>query len=324
VAHVGEPTLWLSEADVAATVSLADAVVAVRDALVAEHAGQAATMAKTALAWDGGHTLHAVGGVDHAGGLVGTKTWAHTAGGAQPVLAVWDVTSGRLEAMIEAFALGQLRTAAVSAVAIDALARPEATVLAMIGTGKQALAQVAAAVDRRPIGEVRVFSPTVAHRDQFAARLRAHVAAVAVDDVAAATAGADIVITATRARRPIVEAGMLGPHTLVVAVGAITPERAEIDEAVAAAAALVTSDSPTTAGELSHELDGASTVIALSAVVAWVVDAPADGHRVFKAMGLGLADLAVAGEVLRRCRAGGRGTPIADRQRTAPRLFRGG
>jgi ornithine cyclodeaminase/alanine dehydrogenase-like protein (mu-crystallin family) len=59
-------------------------------------------------------------------------------------------------------------------------------------------------------------------------------------------------------------------------------------------------------------------------VVAGAVAVPSGGHRVFKAMGLGLADLAVAGEVLRRCRAAGRGTPIADRQRSEPRWFRGG
>ena len=47
-------------------------------------------MAKTALAWDGGHTLPALGGLDRSTGLVAAKTWAHTAGGAEPVLAVWD------------------------------------------------------------------------------------------------------------------------------------------------------------------------------------------------------------------------------------------
>ena len=79
------------------------------------------------------------------------------------------------------------------------------------------------------------------------------------------------------------------------------------------------SDSPGTAIALSHELDGATEVVPLSAVVAGAVTVPAAGHRVFKAMGLGLADLAVAGEVLRR--AAGRGVPIAERQRAAPRWF---
>lgn len=320
--------MWLAEADVAATVGLADAVEAVRAALVAEHDGQAATMAKTALAWGGGHTLHALGGVDHATGLVATKTWAHTAGGAEPVLAVWDAESGRLLAMIEAFALGQLRTASVSAVAIDAMATTGARTLAIVGTGKQAFPQVAAALDRRPIDEVRVFSPTAEHRDAFAERLRARVTAdvdvVACGDVGTATSGADVVITATRARQPVLHRGDVGPSTLVVAVGAITPERAELDRSIAASANLVASDSPGTACELSHELDDAIAVEPLSAIVAGAITVPADGHRVFKAMGLGLADLAVAGEVLRRCRADGRGTPIAERHRAEPRWFRGG
>ncbi len=325
-AGVAETALWLTEADVTATVGLGDAVDAVRAALVAEHGGRAASMEKTALAWDGGHTLHALGGVDHATGLVATKSWAHTAGGAQPVLAVWDSSTGRLLAMIEAFALGQLRTASVSAVAIDALATPDAAVLAIIGTGKQALAQVAAAADRRTVAEVRVFSPTADHRASFAERLRPQVGArvVVCDGVDAATDGADIVVTATRARHPVLDAGMLGGRTLVVAVGAITPERAELDGSVAASATLVVSDSPATARRLSHELDGAAMVDDLSAVVAGAIAVPADGPRVFKAMGLGLADLAVGGEVLRRCLLDGRGTPIADRRRSEPRLFRGG
>ena len=279
--------VWLTEADVAETVTLPDAVDAGRAALIAEHEGSAQTMAKTALAWDGGHTLHALGGLDRSTGLVAAKTWAHTAGGAEPVLAVWDAETGRLVAMIEAFALGQLRTAAVSAVAIEAMAAPDASTVAIIGTGKQALPQVAAALDRRAIAEVRVFSPTPAHREAFAERLRPHVATVVCD----AAPTADIVITATRARQPVLH--RVPPGALVVAVGAITPERAE--------------------------LDGATEVVPLSAVVAGSVTVPGAGHRVFKAMGLGLADLAVAGEVLRR--AAGRGVPIADRRRAAPRWF---
>lgn len=321
---MSEPAIWLSEADVAETVDLDAAVVAVRAALVAEHAGQAATMAKTALAWAGGHTLHAIGGVDHATGLVATKTWAHTGGGAQPVLAVWDAATGRLQAMIEAFALGQLRTASITAVAIDAMAPPDAPIVAIIGTGKQAFPQVAAAISRRTVCEVRVHSPTPEHRDAFVERLRPVVTAIACADAQSAAAGADIVITATRARQPVLTVDDLGANTLVCAVGAITPERAELDGAIATRAALVASDSPDTARQLSHELDGAAEVVALRAVVAGAVDVPVHGHRVFKAMGLGLADLAVAGEVLRRCRADGRGARIADRQRAEPRWIRAG
>ncbi len=315
---------WLREDDVVSTVALDDAVRAVRDALLQEHSAQACTLPKTAVGWGGGHTLHALGGVAEGLGVVGAKTWAHTAGGASPLVVLWDDRTGDLLAVIEAFALGQLRTASISAVAIAELSDPLSSTLAIIGTGKQALAQVAAAACARQIAQVRVFSPTVAHRTEFGARLRGLIDGceiVVCDDVAGAVAGADIVTTATRSRRPFLEPQMLAADTLVVALGAITPERGEVAERVAADAAIVVSDSPAAAAELSSELRAAPTVVALSAVVAGGSAAPTIGHRLFKAMGLGLADVAVATEVLRRCAAAGRGAPLPSRTRATPRLF---
>jgi gentisate 1,2-dioxygenase len=75
---------------------------------------------------------------------VATKTWAHTPGGADPCLLLFDEDTGELRAVIEAFVLGQLRTAGTVALATDLLARPDARRLAVIGPGKQALAQAAA------------------------------------------------------------------------------------------------------------------------------------------------------------------------------------
>ena len=74
--------------------------------------------------------------------------------------------------MIEAFALGQLRTAAVSAVAIEAMAAPDASTVAIIGTGSRRVPQVSPRRSTGAIAEVRVFSPTPAHREAFAERLR--------------------------------------------------------------------------------------------------------------------------------------------------------
>ena len=105
---------WITEAEVLERLTLAGAISAVEQALAREAAGTAKTMLKTHVAWGEGHTLHAIGGVD--GDLVGTKTWAHTAGGANPLLILWDSETGERRAVIEAFALGQLRTAAMSGV----------------------------------------------------------------------------------------------------------------------------------------------------------------------------------------------------------------
>src|SRR2546421_7455626 len=107
---------WITEADVASVLDIDTAIAAVRDGLAAEARGEATNMVKTHAAWDG-HTLHAIGAVFARAGVVGTKTWAHTSGGASPLLVLFGAEDGRVLAMIEAFALGQLRTASVSGLA---------------------------------------------------------------------------------------------------------------------------------------------------------------------------------------------------------------
>lgn len=316
--------VWLTEADVVATIDLPTAITAVSEAVAAGETERAATLPKTAISWDGGHTLHALGGRLERDGLaiVGTKTWAHTAGGATPLLQLWDAHSGALLAIVEAFALGQLRTASSSAVATDRLADPEAHVMAMIGTGRQSLAQVAAVAAVRRLTAVRVFSPTVENRRAFAERVAAALPSVevtATDDVTSAVAGADVITTATRSRDPIIFAADLAPGAHVNALGAITPERAELDRSVVSAAGLVVSDSPEVAQQLSGEVAGCS-ISSLGAVVTGAVDRPA-GISVFKAMGLGLADIAVGHELLRRAAAAGRGRPLPQPTRATPDLF---
>jgi alanine dehydrogenase len=319
---------WITEADVAAAIDLPGSVEAVRDALVRERAGTATTLAKTAASFGEHGTLHSLGGTGIAidgDDIVGTKSWAHTPGGATPLVLLWDAATGALLAVIEAFALGQLRTAGVSAIATDALSRTDATVFAMIGTGRQALAQVAAVASQRPLRQVRVFSPTPEHRAAFATAVAERLPEVDVIDCAdipAATRGADVITTATRSRTPILDASLVGPDAHVNALGAITNDRRELDDSVAAAARVVVSDSPADAIALSSELDRAAAVVSLSSVVL----APAAGSRpsgvsVFKAMGLGLADIAIAAAVLAAARVTGSGRPIPVPMRAAPTLF---
>src|SRR3954452_329796 len=149
---------WLVEKEVSELIDLPAAIDAVEAGLRLEAAGQGRTMEKTHVAWGGGHTLHALGAALPGRGLAGTKTWAHTGGGATPLLIVWDAESIRLRAVIEAFVLGQLRTAAVSAVATRWMAATGADDMAIVGSGKQALPQVAAVAAVMPIRRFRVFS----------------------------------------------------------------------------------------------------------------------------------------------------------------------
>ena len=136
------PPLWITEQNVVDLIDLGQATSVVGESYRRLGAGDSLSMAKTHLLFGGSHSLHALGGF--TGESVGAKTWAHTSGGATPLLELWDAETGDLRAVIEAFALGQMRTASTCAVATDQLAAPDASVMAMLGTGKQALAQVAA------------------------------------------------------------------------------------------------------------------------------------------------------------------------------------
>ena len=155
---MSEP-LWITEQDVVAAISLPEAIEALEKGLALEAAGSARNMAKTHQIWGGHHTLHAIGAVVEGAHTVGTKTWAHTAGGATPLVTLWNSDTGKLEAIIEAFALGQMRTGGISGVATARMAAEDADELGVIGTGKQAMTQVVAVAAVRKLKRIRVFSP---------------------------------------------------------------------------------------------------------------------------------------------------------------------
>ena len=317
--------LWLAEADVVRLLSLPEAIAEVERWLALEASGGARTMEKAHVGWGQGHGLHAVGAVGGAAGLVGTKTWAHTAGGANPLVILWDSETGRLRAVIEAFALGQLRTGAVSGVATRWLAAEGADELALIGTGKQAMAQVAAVAAVRPLSRVRVFSPNPEHRADFAKRLESagfEFRVTTARSVGEAVDRCPIITTATRAREPFLDAAMVARGAHVNAIGAITPERREVS-ADLVRRALVVADSPPTARRLASELAEVADITPLSEIVAGGRRRPSADVTIFKAMGIGLADLALAAAVLESAAAHGFGRRFAHPQKVQPRL-RGG
>src|SRR5437762_13381954 len=147
----GSSPLWISEAEVVAMMDMGEAIIALKNGLLMEARGDAKNMVKTHVGWGDGSTLHAIGAVFAKEQLAGTKTWAHTEGGTTPLLILFDSQSGALKAVIEAFALGQMRTGGISGVATRWLAAADADELAIVGTGKQALLQVAAVAAVRPL-----------------------------------------------------------------------------------------------------------------------------------------------------------------------------
>src|SRR5262245_5176731 len=161
---MGHP-IWLTEADVTASIDLAGAIGALERVLAAEADGQATNMTKAHVMVGPNDALQAIGGAVAAQQVCGTKTWVNVAGKSQTVLILFSLVDGSLRAVIEATALGQIRTAAMTGVGTKWLAPEGAREMAIIGTGKQALPQIAAVAAVRPIRRVRIFSRKAENRE---------------------------------------------------------------------------------------------------------------------------------------------------------------
>jgi alanine dehydrogenase len=310
-----------------------DAIAALEKGLLAEARSDAKNMVKTHAAWDQGSSLHAIGAVFPKEGFAGTKTWAHTAHGATPLLILFDSDNGSLKAIIEAFALGQLRTAAASAVATDRLAARDADDFAIVGTGKQALAQVAAVMAVRPGKRIRVFGPNEDRRKQFAERVRDEfgIETIVSRSISEAVAGASIVTVVTRATDPIITPEMISAGTHINAIGAIVPSRAEIGRDLLERCTKIVVDSVAAAQKLSRELidffgtankEDWNRVRPLADLVAADEARDAsDDITLFKSLGMGISDLALGIELYQKARAEGLGHAFPHPQRARPKLW---
>jgi alanine dehydrogenase len=324
--------LWISEAEVVAMMDMGDAIKALERGLLMEAEGAAANMVKTHVAWDNGATLHAIGAAFPNEGFAGTKTWAHTADGAAPLLILFDSRTGALKAVIEAFALGQLRTASASGIATNVLAAKNADDFAIIGTGKQAITQVAAVLAVRPIKRIRVFGRNEERRERFAARVKEEfdIEALATRSVPEAVAGASIITAATRATEPVIRAEMIVRGAHLNAIGAIVPTRAEVAPDVLERCSQIVVDSLPQAQKLSRELidflgpadqEGWKRVKSLAELVAAGEPRhPSDDVTLFKSLGTGISDVSLGIEVYRKACALGLGREFAQPKRATPRL----
>lgn len=329
--EMANDAVWISERDVVDLLDLREAIGALGKGVALEAQGRAQNMRKTMASWDG-HTLHAVGAVMEGFGLVGTKTWAHTAGGACPLLVLFDSETGELQAVVEAFALGQMRTAGISGLATGYLAPEQADELAIVGTGKQALPQVAAVHAVRPLRRLRVFSPSESSRERFTEQARSQfpfevVVTGSVEDCVRDT---PLVTLVTRATEPFLTGSMLARGAHVNAVGAIAPDREEFSQDLFERVRLVVVDTLDSVQRLNREFMqhfGAaegdwSQVSTLSAVINGTQASELGGDiTLFKAMGMGISDLSLGAEVLQRARDRGRGRSVPQPEKIRPRLI---
>jgi ornithine cyclodeaminase len=166
------------------------------------------------------------------------------------VVTVLDPVTGRLAAVMDGTAVTTLRTAAASAVAVDALAGPDAADLAILGSGTQALAHARAIARVRELKSVRLWSPTPHRRARAAETLAAERLPVEpADSAEAAVRGASLVAACTLSTTPVVRGRWLDPGCTVVSVGSFEPTRREVDAEVVRRSAAVVVDDPRTAAE---------------------------------------------------------------------------
>lgn len=239
-------TLLLDEAAVTGLISVDDALAGVRAAFVAQGQKRLHNLPRVLLR-HGSQTVRITAAIADAPGYYGVKVSSRAVFGSSAgrVMSLFEKDSGRLCAMVQVFALGALRTAAVSALSAECMAIADATSLALIGTGRQAGAQLEAVVRVRPITRVRVVGRDPVRRRSFVEGARRPGLDVeAVDDVGEAVSDADIVITATSAEEPILLGDWLQPGTHVIAVGANDEARRELDDQVVARAAVIATDEP--------------------------------------------------------------------------------
>lgn len=316
--------IWLNEQDVSAQLALDEAIDALESGLRSLGHGEGFNIPKALGSFGDGSSMHSLGSALPDTGYCGYKNWINTKRGAKAVYILFDASQGQLLAIMEANALGQLRTSAMTGLGTRWIAPDGVNDMAIIGSGRQALAQVAAVNIVRPLKRLRVWSPNAEHRHLFTDRLRSELDAEIVESptLEAATDGAGLVTVVTRARTPFLSARMLARGTHLNAVGAILPANAELHQDVFDRVGFIAVDDVANAQQGSRELiehfgcderdAGWDQVHPLGEIIASGVKPSAgDDLSLFKSMGMGVSDLSVAIPVYERARRKGVGQPFA-------------
>jgi ornithine cyclodeaminase/alanine dehydrogenase-like protein (mu-crystallin family) len=240
----------------------------------------------------------------------------------QGTVTLFDGETGQPTAILDASAVTEIRTAAVTAVATGLLARTDARTLAVLGAGVQGRAHLEALATVRGFEEVRIYAPTQAHAQALAEQPGlpgAQVSAVATAEDA--VRGADVVVAATNSREPVLAHAWLKPGAHVNAVGASTPNAREIDTATVAASALFCDSRESLRNEAGEfqlavregAIPGDEHVRAeLGEVLAGIAPGRQDDGELtlFRSLGIGVEDLAAAEIVVAAARAQGLGTAV--------------
>lgn len=312
-------TLVLREADVQAVLTMGDTMRVLDAAFRRQADGEARNQPRRRVILPEGrgvlHVLPAyVPGVPghpeaDGPGLVGLKSYSAVAGTVRFMIQLFSAEDGRLLALIEADLLGQMRTGGASGVATRYMARPDARVVGMIGAGGQARAQALAMCEARSIEKFLIYGRSSERTRSFCESLSAETGIVSepVAQPERAVREADVIVTATTAHDPVVLGAWLRPGQHLNVMGSNWAHRREVDSEAVRRSAVVAVDArdqaEIEAGDLllaARSGDFAmERAVELSAIVAGEVAGRPDAAAItlFKSLGIGLEDVAVAGWV---------------------------
>jgi ornithine cyclodeaminase/alanine dehydrogenase len=253
--------------------------------------------------------LRAMAAIPAGNRLMGAKLIARgPERGASHLIALWDQETAELVCLLDGKSITAMRTAGTSAVAVSALvARRDVRKMAVLGSGSEARAHVAAIASVMPLARIDVYSPTAANRQRFAAEYGDKLGIVchAADDAESAVRGADLVVAAARSRdeTPVLHGAWLDPGATVVSVGSTLPDQHEVDAATISRAKLVVSDVPEEVALETGDMIAAREcgvafqhkLVGLAALLQGTSTVSRDGGiALFKSVGAGLQDIAVA------------------------------
>jgi len=305
--------LILSEADVQRALHMPDAIAAMRSAFEALSSGEAVIPVRTAVPLENGVGLAMPGAWGEVAGLKwatvhpGNPARGLPAVGAM-VLLVNAVTGASL-ALLSARALTAIRTGAGSGLATDLLARPDASVCAVIGAGVQSERQLEAVCAVRPIASALVVSRSPERAGDFAARMTRQLE-IPVDVIARERlCEADVICVATNSPTPVLFSDDVALGTHINAVGAHHPEQAEIAADLVRRAHVVVDHRATCAAEAGDLLLAGLDVSSLPEIGELVESTPRAGEvTLFKSVGNAVQDLAAAARVVEAAQREGLGT----------------
>jgi alanine dehydrogenase len=315
-------TLHISEAEVRTLLTMPMAVDAVEDISRKQANSEVIVHPRRRFEFPGSNFFHYMAAADYSAGFIAMKQYTYVRGKLRFLVPLYEMGTGDLVALIEADYMGQLRTGAASGVATKYLARRDARVAAIIGTGGQAKTQLEAVAAVRRLDSVNVFGRDPQKREEFCKEMseRIGIAVRSVGSASEAVRGAHIVCTATTAVQPVVNGADLTSGVHINAIGANHAHKRELDDEAVASADVIVVDSVEQsrqeAGDLIIAFHGDEScwtgVKRLPDVVAGKTGGRTSDSEVtlFKSNGIASWDLAVAMKVYKAARERGLGREL--------------